>query len=121
MTMKPCYSLVFAVERGVIGMANSMKCSSSNDIKRYPISIFTFILILFPQSAPSSTLKDRMKKTGPRETSRAYDINNIVIPYSMASSTRVEKLQYKEIITPRWGLSVGQSCRFVKVDWRLGL
>ena len=53
------------------------------------------------QSAPSSTLKDRMKKTGPRETSRAYDINNIVIPYSMASSTRVEKLQYKEIITPR--------------------
>lgn len=54
------------------------------------------------QSAPSSSLKDRMKKAGSRETSRAYDINNIVIPYSMASSTRVEKLQYKEIMTPSW-------------------
>jgi len=31
-----------------------------------------------------------------------FDINNIVIPYSMASSTRLEKLEYKEIITPRW-------------------
>ena len=32
----------------------------------------------------------------------AFDINNIVIPYNIASSTRVEKLQYKEILTPRY-------------------
>ena len=31
----------------------------------------------------------------------AYDINNIVI-HSMAASTRVELLQYKEILTPKW-------------------
>lgn len=31
----------------------------------------------------------------------SYDINNIVIPYSVAASTRPEKLQYKEILTPK--------------------
>ena len=31
-----------------------------------------------------------------------FDIDNIVIPYSMASSTRLEKLEYKEILTPSW-------------------
>lgn len=35
-----------------------------------------------------------------RET--AFDIDNIVIPYSIAASTRVEKLKYKEILTPTW-------------------
>ncbi|XP_066520268.1 KAT8 regulatory NSL complex subunit 1 isoform X2 [Hoplias malabaricus] len=32
----------------------------------------------------------------------SFDINNIVIPMSVAATTRVEKLQYKEIITPSW-------------------
>ncbi|XP_036333745.1 uncharacterized protein LOC118744675 isoform X1 [Rhagoletis pomonella] len=32
----------------------------------------------------------------------SYDIDNIVIPYSVAASTRVEILQYKEIPTPKW-------------------
>lgn len=32
----------------------------------------------------------------------SYDIDNIVIPYSMAATTRVERLQYKEILTPKW-------------------
>ncbi|XP_017771403.1 PREDICTED: KAT8 regulatory NSL complex subunit 1 [Nicrophorus vespilloides] len=32
----------------------------------------------------------------------SYDIDNIIIPYSVAASTRVEKLQYKEILTPKW-------------------
>jgi len=31
-----------------------------------------------------------------------YDIDNIVIPYHIAAATRVEKLQYKEIDTPRY-------------------
>lgn len=36
-------------------------------------------------------------------TTPQYDINNIVIPYSILSSTtRLEKLEYKEIITPKW-------------------
>ncbi|XP_077160452.1 KAT8 regulatory NSL complex subunit 1-like isoform X2 [Paroedura picta] len=32
----------------------------------------------------------------------SYDIHSIVIPMSMAAATRVEKLQYKEILTPSW-------------------
>ncbi|XP_041100978.1 KAT8 regulatory NSL complex subunit 1-like isoform X2 [Polyodon spathula] len=32
----------------------------------------------------------------------SFDINNIVIPTSMAVGARVEKLQYKEILTPSW-------------------
>lgn len=44
----------------------------------------------------SSVFQDLMR----RRTS--YDIDNIVIPYSMAATTRVERLQYKEIQTPKW-------------------
>ena len=36
-----------------------------------------------------------------RRGESAYDINNIVIPYSVAASTRVERLKYKEIETPK--------------------
>ncbi|XP_063780648.1 KAT8 regulatory NSL complex subunit 1-like isoform X2 [Pseudophryne corroboree] len=32
----------------------------------------------------------------------SYDIDNIVIPMSMAAVARVEKIQYKEILTPSW-------------------
>ncbi|CAB4043761.1 Hypothetical predicted protein, partial [Paramuricea clavata] len=47
---------------------------------------------------PGNAFSAKKKKP----TSNAFDINNIVIPYSMASTTRVEKLQYKEILTPEW-------------------
>ena len=50
-----------------------------------------------------------MALTKKKKGSNAFDINNIVIPYSMASSTRVEKLQYKEIPTPSWRINdIGQ-------------
>ena len=32
----------------------------------------------------------------------SYDIDHIVIPMSMAATTRVERLKYKEILTPSW-------------------
>uniref|UniRef100_A0A803JK58 KAT8 regulatory NSL complex subunit 1-like protein n=1 Tax=Xenopus tropicalis TaxID=8364 RepID=A0A803JK58_XENTR len=32
----------------------------------------------------------------------SYDINNIVIPMSLIAPTKLEKLKYKEIITPSW-------------------
>jgi len=32
---------------------------------------------------------------------RNYDIDNIVIPYSVAAATRIELLSYKEIPTPK--------------------
>ena len=55
------------------------------------------------QSCPGgSQLRDmKAEMMRRRRGESAYDINNIVIPYSMAASTRVEKLQYKEILTPK--------------------
>ncbi|KAG7156590.1 KAT8 regulatory NSL complex subunit 1-like, partial [Homarus americanus] len=47
----------------------------------------------------SSTSNQKNKQS---MSSNSYDIDNIVIPYSMAASTRVEKLEYKEIPTPKW-------------------
>ncbi|XP_058038835.1 KAT8 regulatory NSL complex subunit 1-like isoform X3 [Ahaetulla prasina] len=49
-------------------------------------------------ASSSSTLQPAKKK----KVETSYDINNIVIPMSMAAATRVEKLQYKEILTPSW-------------------
>lgn len=37
-----------------------------------------------------------------RRSRTSYDIDNIVIPYSVAAATRVELLPYKEIPTPKW-------------------
>lgn len=37
-----------------------------------------------------------------RSEQSAYDIDNIVIPFSIAATTRVEVLEYKEILTPSW-------------------
>ncbi|CAE1298682.1 KANSL1 [Acanthosepion pharaonis] len=54
-------------------------------------------------NCPSATFKEMKEATlRKRRGESAFDINNIVIPYSMAASTRVEKLQYKEIVTPKW-------------------
>ncbi|CAH0553618.1 unnamed protein product [Brassicogethes aeneus] len=52
--------------------------------------------LLQMQSISGYTRKNRI---------HSYDIDNIVIPYSVAASTRVEKLQYKEILTPKWRLA----------------
>lgn len=46
----------------------------------------------------ASTLQALRKRRG----ESSFDINNIVIPMSVAATTRVEKLQYKEILTPSW-------------------
>lgn len=37
-----------------------------------------------------------------RKRETAFDIDNIVIPYSIAAATRVERPKYKEILTPTW-------------------
>ncbi|XP_064643381.1 KAT8 regulatory NSL complex subunit 1-like [Lineus longissimus] len=50
-------------------------------------------------SAMLKEMKELMKK---RRGESAFDINNIVIPYSIAAATRVTKIEYKEIITPKW-------------------
>ncbi|XP_038045375.1 KAT8 regulatory NSL complex subunit 1-like [Patiria miniata] len=53
-------------------------------------------------SMPSNSLQNFLKPRRPGGNSDQYDIDNIVIPYSMLASTRVEKLEYKEIMTPKW-------------------
>lgn len=45
--------------------------------------------------------RDRSEDGRRRKEDDSYDIDNIVIPYSMAAVKRVEKLQYKEILTPK--------------------
>ncbi|KAE8283856.1 KAT8 regulatory NSL complex subunit 1 NSL complex protein NSL1 Non-specific lethal 1-like protein [Larimichthys crocea] len=50
------------------------------------------------QSIPSTSQQPIKRRRG----ESSFDINNIVIPMSVAATTRVEKLQYKEILTPSW-------------------
>ncbi|KAG8008831.1 KAT8 regulatory NSL complex subunit 1 [Nibea albiflora] len=53
------------------------------------------------QSIPS-TSQQQQQPIKRRRGESSFDINNIVIPMSVAATTRVEKLQYKEILTPSW-------------------
>ncbi|XP_044584507.1 uncharacterized protein LOC123265005 isoform X1 [Cotesia glomerata] len=46
--------------------------------------------------------KEKSSNSHGRTRQQSFDIDNIVIPYSVAAATRVEKLQYKEILTPKW-------------------
>ncbi|KAG7189615.1 hypothetical protein KM043_017297 [Ampulex compressa] len=55
-------------------------------------------------SLEKSTVKEKSSNSHGRLRQNSYDIDNIVIPYSVAASTRLEKLQYKEILTPKWRL-----------------
>ncbi|NXN97381.1 KANL1 protein, partial [Rhinopomastus cyanomelas] len=53
-------------------------------------------------SAPASSQGTSSTAPRRRRGESSFDINNIVIPMSVAATTRVEKLQYKEILTPSW-------------------
>ncbi|XP_066600627.1 KAT8 regulatory NSL complex subunit 1 [Prorops nasuta] len=53
-------------------------------------------------TAEKTSFKDKGSNFHGRLRQNSYDIDNIVIPYSVAASTRLEKLQYKEILTPKW-------------------
>ncbi|MEE6491008.1 hypothetical protein FKM82_016069 [Ascaphus truei] len=62
---------------------------------------------------PTSAQKSCARRFLTRDPSRrrlrsesSYDIDNIVIPMSLVAPTKVEKLQYKEIITPSWKVVV---------------
>ncbi|BFF89981.1 uncharacterized protein DMAD_08601 [Drosophila madeirensis] len=50
----------------------------------------------------SPTHNQRTERTTERRHRPVYDIDNIVIPYSIAAQTKVEILPYKEIPTPKW-------------------
>ncbi|XP_042329331.1 KAT8 regulatory NSL complex subunit 1 isoform X2 [Sceloporus undulatus] len=55
-----------------------------------------------PPASTSSLGSSSTSQPRRRRGESSFDINNIVIPMSVAATTRVEKLQYKEIITPSW-------------------
>ncbi|XP_023318944.1 KAT8 regulatory NSL complex subunit 1 isoform X2 [Trichogramma pretiosum] len=49
-----------------------------------------------------TTFKERSSSNSHKIRQNSFDIDNIVIPYSVAAATRLEKLPYKEILIPRW-------------------
>ncbi|KAM5213152.1 KAT8 regulatory NSL complex subunit 1 isoform 2-T9 [Hipposideros larvatus] len=55
-----------------------------------------------PTSASPQVTASTSQPIRRRRGESSFDINNIVIPMSVAATTRVEKLQYKEILTPSW-------------------
>ncbi|XP_054985809.1 KAT8 regulatory NSL complex subunit 1 isoform X3 [Sorex araneus] len=55
-----------------------------------------------PTSSGSQVTASTSQPVRRRRGESSFDINNIVIPMSVAATTRVEKLQYKEILTPSW-------------------
>ncbi|XP_045231813.2 KAT8 regulatory NSL complex subunit 1 isoform X6 [Macaca thibetana thibetana] len=55
-----------------------------------------------PASSNSQVTASTSQPVRRRRGESSFDINNIVIPMSVAATTRVEKLQYKEILTPSW-------------------
>uniref|UniRef100_A0A3Q3K217 PEHE domain-containing protein n=1 Tax=Monopterus albus TaxID=43700 RepID=A0A3Q3K217_MONAL len=59
---------------------------------------FVLLILTFPRVLPLPPQQPIKRRRG----ESSFDINNIVIPMSVAATTRVEKLQYKEILTPSW-------------------
>uniref|UniRef100_G3R6C6 KAT8 regulatory NSL complex subunit 1 like n=1 Tax=Gorilla gorilla gorilla TaxID=9595 RepID=G3R6C6_GORGO len=54
------------------------------------------------QNSSRNTARRRLRSES------SYDIDNIVIPMSLVAPAKLEKLQYKEILTPRWRMVVHQ-------------
>ncbi|XP_018427019.1 PREDICTED: KAT8 regulatory NSL complex subunit 1-like [Nanorana parkeri] len=52
-----------------------------------------------PPSGSQNSMSAALKR---KRFENSYDIDNIVIPMSLVAASRVEKLQYKEILTPSW-------------------
>ncbi|XP_028675656.1 KAT8 regulatory NSL complex subunit 1 [Erpetoichthys calabaricus] len=85
-TESPCSSLASLQTRAHSPLMRQLSTSSENST---PVAANS--------QSTSSTLPVRR-----RRGESSFDINNIVIPMSVAATTRVEKLQYKEILTPSW-------------------
>nr|XP_048314860.1 KAT8 regulatory NSL complex subunit 1-like protein isoform X3 [Myodes glareolus] len=65
-------------------------------------------------AASNTNVTSRTQNSSSQNTRRrlrsesSYDIDNIVIPMSLVAPAKLEKLQYKEILTPRWRMVVLQ-------------
>nr|XP_036846672.1 KAT8 regulatory NSL complex subunit 1-like protein [Manis javanica] len=69
-------------------------------------SSFTAITVNVLSGTQSSSSQNTARRRLRSESS--YDIDNIVIPMSLVAPTKLEKLQYKEILTPSWRMVVLQ-------------
>ncbi|KAG7459668.1 hypothetical protein MATL_G00213110 [Megalops atlanticus] len=82
-------------------------CSSSASLHTPTHSPLMRQLSTSSESSTPYALNSQSSTSTPQPIRRrrgesSFDINNIVIPMSVAATTRVEKLQYKEILTPSW-------------------
>ncbi|XP_036276640.1 KAT8 regulatory NSL complex subunit 1-like protein isoform X3 [Pipistrellus kuhlii] len=62
------------------------------------------------QNSTQNTARRRLRSES------SYDIDNIVIPMSLVAPAKLEKLQYKEILTPSWRMVVLQPLDEYHVD-----
>ncbi|XP_023616637.1 KAT8 regulatory NSL complex subunit 1-like protein isoform X6 [Myotis lucifugus] len=62
------------------------------------------------QNSTHNTARRRLRSES------SYDIDNIVIPMSLVAPAKLEKLQYKEILTPSWRMVVLQPLDEYNVD-----
>ncbi|XP_051872207.1 KAT8 regulatory NSL complex subunit 1-like protein isoform X2 [Pristis pectinata] len=63
------------------------------------------------RSTPSQRALSQTKDISLRQRQQSeccYDIDNIVVPMSLVATSKIEKLQYKEIITPSWRIMAFQ-------------
>ncbi|XP_056661234.1 KAT8 regulatory NSL complex subunit 1-like isoform X2 [Monodelphis domestica] len=85
----------------------SIFASSPQTLKPSPLEHSLSPYLVDSSAAPTSSqpsTSSALQTSKKKRSENSYDIDNIVIPMSMATAARVEKLQYKEILTPSWRL-----------------
>ncbi|KAL7025424.1 hypothetical protein ACKWTF_013470 [Chironomus riparius] len=86
--------------RKVDGMSNSVHNQPPNGLNNN--DKYSDPVNRSKNSSPVPINSRSEKTTSESRRTRNYDIDNIVIPYSVAAATRIELLSYKEIPTPKW-------------------
>ncbi|XP_072117260.1 KAT8 regulatory NSL complex subunit 1-like protein [Mobula birostris] len=80
------------------GLGQRSHCSNSTD---------SWVAKSTPLQRPLSQTKDIPLRQR-QQSECCYDIDNIVVPMSLVATSKIEKLQYKEIITPSWRIMTFQ-------------
>ncbi|KAI6065375.1 KAT8 regulatory NSL complex subunit 1-like protein [Aix galericulata] len=65
-------------------------------------SSFAAVTNVNAMSRPSHSTSSQHNSRRRLRSESSYDIDNIVIPMSLVAPSKLEKLQYKEILTPSW-------------------
>ncbi|KAM8967199.1 KAT8 regulatory NSL complex subunit 1-like [Pelodytes ibericus] len=94
---------LFRDERQYKGVSNpNLQISSPVTSRPSALSYQLSSLTDTPTASSASQQASSSANLKRKRFENSYDIDNIVIPMSMAAAARVEKLQYKEILTPSW-------------------